>query len=261
MKSADNIKKFFNKAAINTNPSMDKAVMNKILMAHEKTKSAAIKPKIRRTIMKNPITKLAAVLALICMGVAAAAVVGIKIHKWRIVDKHPEAGYLLLSEDGRTMTNVPESWADSPEHAVEVKEELDLLKQQGKRKLVGVSEFKVNGQLDSTMFTYEYTLSDGRVIRKGEHDPDDNTPQILVGERWDEASQRYFEITAAESVTRITDPQTGEVRRIRKPAEGVVLTTYEQVVQGRVLSFEARQFALSEGTEVTWAFGTLKDGQ
>jgi hypothetical protein len=96
------------------------------------------------------------------------------------------------------------------------------------------------------------------VIRNGE-DPDDDTPRTLVGELWDEAWQRYLEITAAESVTLTTDPQTGEVRRIRKPAEGVVLTTYEQVVQGHVFSFESRQFALSDGTEVTWAFGTLKD--
>jgi len=202
--------------------------------------------------------KYAATVALLCTGVVAAAVVGVKIYNYRVVGKHPEGGYLLLSEDGRTMTNVPESWADSPEQAVKTHEELALLKQQGNRKLVGIQERKVNGQLDSRWFMYEYTLSDGRVIRNGE-DPDDDTPRTLVGELWDEAWQRYLEITAAESVTLTTDPQTGEVRRIRKPAEGVVLTTYEQVVQGHVFSFESRQFALSDGTEVTWAFGTLKD--
>jgi hypothetical protein len=68
MKSADEIKKFFKNAAIDTNPKVDEAVLNKVFIAHEKTtntKSAAIKPKIRRTIMKNPITKLAVAVAVI----------------------------------------------------------------------------------------------------------------------------------------------------------------------------------------------------
>jgi len=63
MKSADEIKKFFKNAAIDTNPKMDEAVLNKVLIANEKTtnpKSAAIVPKLRRIIMKSPITKLAA---------------------------------------------------------------------------------------------------------------------------------------------------------------------------------------------------------
>jgi hypothetical protein len=206
--------------------------------------------------------KYAATVALLCTGVVAAAVVGIKIHKWRVVDKHPEAGYLLLSEDGRFMTNVPESWADNPEHAVEVKEELDLLKQQDKRKLVGVTESKVNGQHDHWWFSYEYTLSDGRVIRTGERDPDDNTPMILVGELREEASRCFHEILKPEYSTLTTDPQTGEKLRIITPAEGVILKIYDQVVQGQVFSFQSRQFALSDGTTVTYSFGRRsEDGQ
>jgi len=63
MKSADEIKKFFKSAAIDTNPNMDEAVLNKVLIANQKTtnpKSASIVPKLRRIIMKSPITKLAA---------------------------------------------------------------------------------------------------------------------------------------------------------------------------------------------------------
>ena len=74
MKSIEDVKKFFKNAAISTNPKMDENVLNKVLIAHEKTKntkSAAIEPNIRRTIMKSPITKLAAaavVIALIVLG-------------------------------------------------------------------------------------------------------------------------------------------------------------------------------------------------
>lgn len=74
MKSIEDIKKFFKNAAIDTNPNMDETVLNKVLIEHEKTKntkSAAIEPNIRRTIMKNPITKLAAatvIIALVVLG-------------------------------------------------------------------------------------------------------------------------------------------------------------------------------------------------
>jgi len=63
MKSANDIKKLFKNAAISTNSKMDETVLNKVLTAHKKTtntKSAAIEPNIRRTIMKSPIVKLAA---------------------------------------------------------------------------------------------------------------------------------------------------------------------------------------------------------
>ena len=74
MKSADNIKKFFKNAAIDTNPSMDKAVLNKILMAHEKANTSETKPNIRRTIMRSPITKLAAA-AVIIVGVVLSVTI------------------------------------------------------------------------------------------------------------------------------------------------------------------------------------------
>ena len=70
MKSADGTKKFFENAAIGTNPTMDEAVLNRLLVAHEETtnmKSAAVEPDIRKTIMKSPITKLAAVAAIIAV--------------------------------------------------------------------------------------------------------------------------------------------------------------------------------------------------
>ncbi len=203
--------------------------------------------------------KYAAVIALICTGVVGAAAVGVKIYRWRVESKHPEYGYMLHSEDGKTVTNIPDGWADSPEHAVKVKEELDLLKQQDNRKLVGVTEYKVNGQHDHWWFSYEYTLSDGQVIKTGEYDPDDNTPRILAGELRKEASRRFHEILEPEIATMTTGPQTGEKLRIITPAEGVVLTVYEQVFQGQVFSFESRQFALDDGTTVTYSFGRRTD--
>ena len=61
MKPANRIKTFFKNAAIRTNPKMDEAVLNEVLMAQEKVKekaSAICQPTIWRIIMKSPITKL-----------------------------------------------------------------------------------------------------------------------------------------------------------------------------------------------------------
>jgi len=70
MKPADNMKRFFKKAAISTNPKVDEAVLDEVLMAQEqatKKDSAISELNIRRIIMKRPITKLgaAAVIALV----------------------------------------------------------------------------------------------------------------------------------------------------------------------------------------------------
>lgn len=63
MKSIEDIKKFYQNAAMKTNPRRDEILLKKLLAAHEtkmNTDSAAVEPKIRRTIMKSPITKFAA---------------------------------------------------------------------------------------------------------------------------------------------------------------------------------------------------------
>ncbi len=178
--------------------------------------------------------KYAATIALICTGVAAAAVVGAKIYKWRFVEKHPEAGYLLQSEDGRFMTNVPESWADNPEHAVEVKEELDLLKQQGAGELVSVVEKEVNGNLISRYFRSKYVLADGREIKSGDNDPDFNESLI--------------------------EAQEEEVIGLLRADEYVTIGSEKKEVRGRMFYFKRNRFVLSDGTEIIMSFGRPSEG-
>jgi outer membrane lipoprotein-sorting protein len=82
MKSADQIKKFFKNAAIDTNPEVDKAILNKAFIAHEETtntKSAVSEPNIRSKIMKNPITKLAIAAVIIIAAIICANQFGIFI--------------------------------------------------------------------------------------------------------------------------------------------------------------------------------------
>ena len=183
--------------------------------------------------------KYAAVIALICTGVVAATAVGVKIHKWRVESKHPKYGYMLHSEDGKTVTNIPESWADGPEHAVEVKEELDILKQQGNRKLVGVSEYNVNGQLDSRWLSYEYNLSDGQTLKVSERDPDDNGQRTLTSEQRKEQDELWHEQLDTENWQDF-------------------VTTEERQVRGCVISFTKWKLVLSDGTEVVYSIGRTK---
>jgi hypothetical protein len=179
--------------------------------------------------------KYAAVVALICTGVVAAAVVGVKIHNYRVVGKDPERGYLLVSEDGLTGTNVPESWANSPEQAVEVEEELALLKQQDDRELVSVLETEVNGKLSSRYLIFKYVLADGREIEDGDFDPD-------CKETMTEAKQEEL----------ISLLRADEYERLD-------IDIKEKEVRGRMFSFFSRlRFVLSDGTEVIKSTGRPK---
>lgn len=79
MKPADNINNFFKNAAVNTNPKMDEAVLDKALAAYEKAK--VLKPALAevvpwRTIMRSPLTKLA-----IAASVIVACLIGMLL--WR----------------------------------------------------------------------------------------------------------------------------------------------------------------------------------
>ena len=162
---------------------------------------------------------------------------GAKIRKWRFIEKHPERGYLLVSEDGLASTNIPESWADSPEHAVRVKEELDLQKQQGNRELVEVIEIEANGQLDYRILRYEYHLSDGQTVKSPDFEPDDPGQWTVTGERQE------------------------ELRQLRLEGKGQELTPEERQVHGRVFTFKKCRYILSDGTEVIRSMGRPKDNE
>jgi len=70
MKSAENIEKLIKNLDldIDTNAKTDQIILGELIEAHEKSKkmkSALVEPNIRRTIMKSPITKLAAAAVII----------------------------------------------------------------------------------------------------------------------------------------------------------------------------------------------------
>jgi hypothetical protein len=197
------------------------------------------------------------VAALIGAGVVTAAAVGVKYH---FVEKRPEQGYIVQSEDGHSMMNITENHAASPEQAVETAEEIARLKQQGERELVGVIEIEVNGQLDSRVFSWKYNLSDGRTITMGQRDPDDNAPGTLTGERLDEAGRLFLQAARSTRGTESFVTMDGQTFRVPDEAgEGNEVPTYERVFHGRTFIFEKYTFTLSDATEVAWSTGRLPE--
>lgn len=183
----------------------------------------------RATPVRAPTWRIAVALGLIGTAVVAGAV-GIAIRRYHFIEKLDGRGYLVQSEDGRSTMVVSEGHANTPEQAVEHAQELALLKQRGQRELVGVAEAAVNGQHDMRLYSYRYTLPDGRIAYMGERDPNDDGPFTLVDGRLETA-----------------------LREIE--ARGVAAAPYERMVQGRPFAFDVRKVVLDDGTEVLRAYG------
>ena len=119
-------------------------------------------------------------------------------------------------------------------------EEMNILRQQGKKELLRVKETRI-GAYRLTTHEHRYQLSDGRTEDMGE--PADDMP-VYSQEQW-----------------KVFGPQLEESRRLREAGPGADLGTYEETVEGRVFSFKRERYVLRDGTEIIWSVGTPKDGQ
>ncbi|OHB61794.1 MAG: hypothetical protein A2Y76_08030 [Planctomycetes bacterium RBG_13_60_9] len=139
--------------------------------------------------------KVAAVIAaLVCTG-AAATVVGVKIRHYYFEGRGTDGSYHFTTEPqmvyqktyqdangvqrgyavgGTSTTTISSS---DPNQTIDVEqtrrdlEEIDRLRQQDIRKLIGVVDTEVNGRFYHRTFCYEYTLADGRTKTIGEGGP------------------------------------------------------------------------------------------
>jgi hypothetical protein len=113
-------------------------------------------------------------------------------------------------------------------------QEWAALQKHGKGQLIGVDELTANGELDRRVFVYQYLLSDGRTMDMREGD----------------------ELNFA-----INSEQRKEWVQLKDASSGEDFGTYEKEVQGRMFVFKRQRFVLSDGTELIWSYGTLKDDQ
>lgn len=217
-----------------------------------------------RTGLRRPAVRIA-LAALIGAGVVTAAV-GVR-HKYHFLRTEANGYQVVERDDGQRTWVLPRHMAADPQQAVETAEELDLLKQEGRAELVGVSEIEVNGRLDSRMLRHRYDLSDDRTFTIFERDPNDHAPMTLVGERRTEASrlvQRAMqqavvdaERKAGVGVGHFVATEKGIFELPNEDNKDVELPTTQRVVLGRTFAFEKYMFTLADGTTVTWSIGRL----
>ena len=203
-------------------------------------------PFIWRIIMKNPITKIAAVIAVV-LGLGALAVVGVNIGRIYYYGQTDDGthhifyseggegalgeGFITMDADG--VTDVEQTRRDL--------EEMKILSQQGKKELLKVEETLRDGIIAWKVHVYKYELSDGRTkeMREG-------------GDGMPVYSQDQF---------KEFKPKLEEFRQLKKAGQGEDLGTYDETVEGRVISFKRERYFLSDGTEIIWSVGTPKDDQ
>jgi hypothetical protein len=139
-----------------------------------------------------------------------------------------------LPEDSQNDITTLISDPKEAEQILSDKREIAILRQQDKRELVGVKELMANGELDLRVFVYQYQLSDGRTWNIGE---------------------------GGELNHILNKEQRQEWIQLRDAGSGEDLGTYEEEVKGHLFVFKRQKFTLSDGTELIWSYGTLKDDQ
>ncbi|HUU18513.1 MAG TPA: hypothetical protein VMW72_15285 [Sedimentisphaerales bacterium] len=190
---------------------------------------------IRSIIMKNPITKIAAVLAIV-IAAGAISVVGVNIGRYYYyMGRDDDGAPIFRSEDFNVTVTLDDDEVTDVEQARRYLEEMKILSDQGKKELLKVEEMMTDGTLELKVHVYRYELSDGRTIDQREG--------------------------GSEGAYALSEALWEEWRQLKKAGPGEDLGTYEETVEGRVFSFKRERFFLDDGIEVIWSCGTPKVDQ
>ena len=190
---------------------------------------------IRRIIMKNQITKYAAVLAIV-IAVGAISVVGVNIGRYYYyMGRNDDGAPIFRSEDFNVTVTLDDDEVTDVEQARRYLEEMKILSDQGKKELLKVEETMTDGTLEMKVHVYKYELSDGRTIDQREG--------------------------GSEGAYALSKALWEEWRQLKKSGPGEDLGTYEETVESRIFSFKREKYLLNDGTEIIWSVGTPKNGQ
>jgi hypothetical protein len=198
--------------------------------------------------------------ALLC--IAALAVAGVKYRKYRFVGKedgvyefaseddhgvavsvYTMTSTLITDEDGNIYEFSTESKPD-PDFTIDVEqkkkdlEEIDVLRQQNKRELVGVIETQVEDQVGRT-YRYKYVLADGRETTMSEGDPEERKE--------------------LKDLEKLLSVDVKEVWKLRRERKGELLEPEEKEIKGKTFVFKRFKTTLSNGLEVIHSIGVPKE--
>ena len=177
--------------------------------------------------------KVAALVAVV-IGVGAISVVGVNIGRYFYMGQDDDGIHHFHSEDSKFVVAMDDDEVTDVEQTREDLEEMEILRQQDERKLLKVEITMTDGTLEQRVHVYKYELSDGR------------TTDMREG--------------VQGGAYALNEVQWEEWLRLRK-GPGEDLGTYEETVEGNVVSLKRERFYLSNGTEVIWSRGTPKDDQ
>jgi hypothetical protein len=177
--------------------------------------------------------KVAAVIALV-IGAGAISVVGVNIGRYYYYGRNDAGDYIFVSEDRQSVDTLGADEVTDVEQTRRDLEEIELLRQQDKRQLIGVDELLANGKLERRVFTYQYQLSDGRTRNMREAD---------------------------ELNFVLNQKQRQECIQFWHAGSGEELGTYEKKFKGRLFVFKQKKFVLSDGTEIISSDGMPKEEQ
>jgi hypothetical protein len=177
--------------------------------------------------------KVAAVVAVV-IGAGAISVVGVNIAKYHYFGKNDDGAHIFHNEDWETVVTLDDNQVTDVEQTRQDLEEIEGLRQQDKRELLKVEILMADGTLEMKVHVYKYKLSDGRTIDMRE---------------------------GIEGEYALGDARFQEWCQLRKAGPGEDLGTYEETVEGYVVSFKRERYSLSDGTEVIFSIGQPKKDQ
>jgi predicted transcriptional regulator len=151
------------------------------------------------------------------------------------------------SEDSQNIETTVDIDPKEADQILNDKREIANLREQDKRKLIAVDELMANGELDRRVFVYRYQLSDGR------------TKDLREGDELNVVRNRN--LRGDELNYALNKKQRQEWVQLKNAGSGEDIGTYEQKVKDHLFVFKRQRFTLSDGTELIWSYGTLKDDQ
>jgi hypothetical protein len=229
------------------------------LPLQEPESSWSTRPALHEATAKRRIMRIATprilIAALIGTGVvtAAAAVVGVKIRHYYFEGRGADGSY-HFSKEPEVIYPRPNQTADgaqgavliiraggtavpvsNPQQTIDIEqtrkdlEEIDRLRRQDLRRLVGVTDIEVNGHPCHRSFRYEYTLADGRTTTIGENRP--------------EASQ-------APDPAQI-EKDHAEIDQLRQQNRRELVAVSDMLIQGKLYRMCRYCYLLADGREIT----------
>jgi outer membrane lipoprotein-sorting protein len=231
MNSPENIEKLIKNAVIHSNPDMNQAVLKELLQQFDdarEQKPAVTQPKIRRTIMKSPITKLAAaavIIVLVVLGLfefigteSTSGVVWAEVAQ-KVQASRGSASRITTSSPGNpencTLSRRSPTGYRADMYAGDVLKRTICVDLEAKTKLLLAHDAKV-------WFREELSEQDEQTIRDEWMTPENYAKRFLSG-GYRELGQRRIEGVLCEGVE-VTDAAVFEVNG---PARGELWVSVE----------------------------------